>query len=409
MTKRPLCPFTRRRSSLLLCVISIASFLLAIQQIHTAQTVVTSTSTRASSHLAPGALSRAAGTAAPNEPSQIVGWKNGNRSPIPKRNDNNSTFSACLLVADDNHYLIEWLAFHYLTLPLRYLVVASDPRARTVPDHVLNRWKKLMTIVQWDDSKFLPTHWLHRIPAEDDPIAKLMKHRERQRHFYPECFQFLKEAERQWVMVIDVDEFAMQNRHYENATKLYPTLLQAIGDQYPRNTTCITMPRLRFGNYEDVNSTSKKLAPSGFQDRDFLTYRFRWRAGLHSRNDNKLPKSMIQVGRIANFSRKDTDAHRPIRSECPRRNLYSLNKDSPFSVHHYVGSTEQFHFRKDARDGTKTRSDQQLRNYNRIKQDYDDSASAWLSSFVEDIGENAANVLLEGVGDVNFTPVGSNS
>jgi hypothetical protein len=389
---------TKRRSSLLLCVISIAGFMLAIQQIHTAQTV--------SSDLASGAISRAIVT--PEDPSQGVGW-NDNRPLIPIRNDNHSTFSACLLVADDNHYLIEWLAFHYHTLPLRYLVIASDPRARTLPDSVLDRWNQYMTIVQWKDQDFLPKNWVNRIPAEDDPVAKLMKHRERQRHFYPECFQFLKEADRNWVMVIDVDEFVMQNRHHENSTQLYPTLLRAIDNQYPSNNTCITMPRLRFGSFEDGNSTGKKLTPLGFQDRDFLTYRFRWRAGLHTRSDNKLPKSMINVGRIANFSRQDTDAHRPVRSECPRRNLYSLNKDSPFSVHHYVGSKEQFRFRKDARDGTKTRSDQQLVNYNRIKEDYDDSASGWLSFFVEDMGENTAKVLLEGVGNITFTPIGSHS
>lgn len=391
----------KRRSSLVLCIISTAIFLLAIQQIHTAQRLGSDLPVVASDKL----------------PSQIdsqgVGWKQGRRDHSlripPTRNDNNSTFSACLLVADDNHYLIEWLAFHYQTLPLRYLVIASDPRARTLPDLVLNRWSQHnnMTIVQWKDEDFLPQHWLNRVPAEDDPVAKLMKHRERQRHFYPECFQFLKDAGRQWVMVIDVDEVALQNRHYMNISNLYPTLLSAIQNQYPSNTTCITMPRLRFGNYEDGNATGKKLTPTGFQDRDFLTYRFRWRAGLHSRSDNKLPKSMIHVGRIANFSRQDTDAHRPVRSECPRRNLYTRNVDSPFSVHHYVGSQEQFRFRKDARDGTKTRSDQQLNNYNRIKENYDESATGWLSSFVQDLGPKTAKELLEGVGNISFTPIDS--
>lgn len=327
----------------------------------------------------------------------------GSLAKPPLRTDNNSTFSACLLVADDNHYLMEWIAFHYHTLPLRYLVVASDPRARTRPDLVLNRWRDYLTILQWDDPDFMPKHWLNRIPAENDPVAKLMKHRERQRHFYPACFQFLKAAGRQFTMVIDVDEFAIQNRHYENYTEQYPTMLLAIQDQFLSNVTCITMPRLRFGNYEDGNSTGKKLSPAGFRDSDFLTYRFRWRAGLHSRSDNKMPKSMINVGRIANFSRQETDAHRPVRSECPRRNLYTLNKDSPFVVHHYAGSDQQFRFRKDARDGTKTRSDQQLGHYNLIQDAYDETAANWLPSFVQQVGSSGAKTLLEGVGDVNFT------
>jgi len=388
--KNPLLSWRRRRSSVLLAITFVATILMAIQQLRAVHLVDRESPDGASAASLPEKLYF------PQQP-RIV-------PPPPRRSDNNSTFSACLLVADDNHYLLEWLAYHYLTLPLRYLVIASDPRAQTRPDTVVERWKKFMTIVQWKDPDFLPKHWVNRIPAEDDPVAKLMKHRERQRYFYPACFQFLKEAGRQWVMVIDVDEFAIQNRHFQNATTQYPTLLQAIENQYPANTTCITMPRLRFGNYEDGNSTGRLLAPPSFTDRDFLTYRFRWRAGLHSRGDNKLPKSMIHVGRIANFSRQETDAHRPVRSECPRRNLYTLNKDSPFAVHHYVGSEDQFRFRKDARDGTKTRSDQQLAKYNLIREAYDDSASRWLVSLVEQLGNHAVKELLEGVGDVHFTP-----
>ena len=41
--------------------------------------------------------------------------------------DHNEGFSSCLLIMDDNHYLIEWLAYHYHVLPLRRLIVATDP------------------------------------------------------------------------------------------------------------------------------------------------------------------------------------------------------------------------------------------------------------------------------------------
>ncbi len=380
----------KRRSTLLLVAISSGILLVVFQQVYNLHSItrkdidtpVVSTITTDTTQLHPEAL-----------------------ETMILRDDNNFTGSACLLVADDNHYLIEWLAFHYHALPLRYLVIASDPRARTSPDWVLERWNKFITIVRWEDHHFLPKRWLHQIPSENDPIAKLIKHRERQRHFYPACFQFLKQAQRRWVTVIDVDEFAIQNTHYENDTQTFPTLLQAIQHQFPSNTSCITMPRLRFGNHEDANSTERKLAPPGFQDQDFLTYRFRWRAGLLSRHHNKLPKSMIHVGKITNFSRQDTDAHRPVRSACPRRNLYTLPKDSPFVVHHYVGSRQQFRFRQDARDGTNTRSETQLNNYNQIHEDYDLSACAWIPQFVKQVGNQTAETLLEGVGNVDYTPL----
>ncbi len=41
--------------------------------------------------------------------------------------------AACLLIKDDNHLLIEWIAYHYLTLPLRYLVIAVDPDSFSSP------------------------------------------------------------------------------------------------------------------------------------------------------------------------------------------------------------------------------------------------------------------------------------
>jgi hypothetical protein len=38
-----------------------------------------------------------------------------------------ATFSACLLIKDDNDILSEWIAYHYHVLKMRRLVVAVDP------------------------------------------------------------------------------------------------------------------------------------------------------------------------------------------------------------------------------------------------------------------------------------------
>lgn len=35
-------------------------------------------------------------------------------------------FSACLIFKDDNDRLVEWIAYHYQVLPLRFLVVGVD-------------------------------------------------------------------------------------------------------------------------------------------------------------------------------------------------------------------------------------------------------------------------------------------
>ena len=75
--------------------------------------------------------------------------------PNPPPSDGNKTFSACLLVMDDNHRLVEWLAYHYHVLPLRYIIVAVDPRSESSPTYLFNQWRrKGMVIVEWEDKTF---------------------------------------------------------------------------------------------------------------------------------------------------------------------------------------------------------------------------------------------------------------
>ena len=412
-----------RRSSILLSLLGITIVILEFQQIYYAHKSIGGTIETASSspqHQNQDSSSRFLPPPLPQNP--------------PLRQDNNSTFSACLLVMDDNHFLIEWLAYHYTTLPLRYLVIAVDPRSSTSPKLILDRWSSDsssseldMTIVRWNDDQFLPLHWQDRIMSEEDPIGLLQKHRERQKHFYPACFEYLQNAGRQWTAVIDIDEFIVapninfinltleikqQRKRNGNGndgvTSTTKTFLQQIRDNTPTyhhpDQACITIPRLRIGNFEDDNTTTKKLSPPNFHDKDFLTYRYRYRAGLHDRKTNRNPKSILQLQRISNFSRKETDAHLPVRSVCPKRNLYILNRDSPYVVHHYSGSVEQFQFRKDARTGTANRD--KIVGYSQIQHSVDlSSAQTWLPKFIKQVpgGIETARQLLDGVGNVSYT------
>ena len=53
------------------------------------------------------------------------------------------TFSACLLVKDDNQLLPEWLAYHYTTMPLRRLIVGVDPLSLTRVEPILDKFRDL--------------------------------------------------------------------------------------------------------------------------------------------------------------------------------------------------------------------------------------------------------------------------
>ena len=65
------------------------------------------------------------------------------------------SFSACLLVMDDNAHLIEWLAYHYTLLPLRRLILGVDPRSKTRPTEILQRWRGRIDITEWSDIDFM--------------------------------------------------------------------------------------------------------------------------------------------------------------------------------------------------------------------------------------------------------------
>lgn len=63
-------------------------------------------------------------------------------------------FAGCLLLKDDNDRLSEWIAYHWLVLPLKYLVVAVDPTGMTSPEKILNLWKEAdlgLEIEFWND------------------------------------------------------------------------------------------------------------------------------------------------------------------------------------------------------------------------------------------------------------------
>lgn len=66
-------------------------------------------------------------------------------------NKPDASFSACLLVMDENFRLQEWIAYAYFTLRLRYIVVTVDPRSKQLPTKVLDLFRSElnMTILEW--------------------------------------------------------------------------------------------------------------------------------------------------------------------------------------------------------------------------------------------------------------------
>lgn len=121
--------------------------------------------------------------------------------------------SACLLVNDENPRLPEWIAYHYLTLPLRSLIVAVDPASRSSPNEILMRWYEEMglDVRPWTEKKYLPPNM--RGPCTSDDAEKcLWHHRDRQQAFVMKCMSEFKRMNKTWVLLTDVDEYLVFNR-----------------------------------------------------------------------------------------------------------------------------------------------------------------------------------------------------
>jgi hypothetical protein len=336
------------------------------------------------------------------------------------------SFSACLMLMDDNAHLIEWLAYHYHALPLRRLIVAVDPSSQTSPSEILARWHGKMDITEWSDVDFMP-------PTHMDAHTKLQPHehvemtklfRQRQEEFYARCMARLKYEHKTWVALVDTDEYILPNRNshryrtiiVQNAPPASQTVLQVMRkaqaehEQFAKqieDSPCLPMARVAFGvkesePQEQISTTSSidVVVPYGFDASNFQTLRWRWHAGRSQKKINKISKSILDVSRVDSSLFVPTQqvmVHLPIKDYCRGEDhLWALNANSLFVVHHYGGTWEQWSHRKDPR-GKRTRE-----AYDKMKYDKqtDDNIRPWLADFVNQVGYWTARDLLRGVGQI---------
>lgn len=127
---------------------------------------------------------------------------------------NGDGFAACLLLKDDNHRLVEWIAYHYQVLPLRSLVVAIDPNSVTSPRMILRRWNDTskdkmlpysIETVLWTDDDYMSNttqlimEYKSQCHAQKEAEIIGVTHRKRQNVFQSACAQYHKRHNRTWV------------------------------------------------------------------------------------------------------------------------------------------------------------------------------------------------------------------
>lgn len=362
--------------------------------------------------------------------------------PLPT--DGSTHFSACLLVMDDNPRLAEWLAYHYHVLPLRYLIVAVDPRSATSPTIFFNQWRKEgMVVEEWTDVDFWRKNVTGAEPArpldEDtaDLQAKRDRHRGRQKYFYRTCLEHMQQHDRTWVTLHDSDEYLVYNHAGGDAFETWQKRMQArhqaspahgekprmqpnmtpptTGDagkmiQYIRHerqaglkyyqSPCIGIPRLQFGTAQSSRNEQQANVPESFADLVPKLDTLQWRKHA-ARNDfvkNALGKVILDVSRLPKISSLPyfTSLHRPIKKLCPAP--WNNEWESGLRLNHYLGSWETYSFRDDSRRGGERSREQWEYKATLNQEQTDDVIRPWLGGFVATHGTDKAQELLRNAG-----------
>jgi hypothetical protein len=382
---------------------------------------------------------------------------------VPWSAHNSSTFmSSCLLWMDDNHYLVEWLAYHYTVLPLRRLIICIDPNSQTSPLTILERYSRrgLMNITIWYETDLYSEEIRNQYVS--DSVGLFLR---RQNHFYLQCMKTLKEdytipqknrssttitsppptqqpphatntstttnglvAPNQpeeeeeedqqqtpiWVTMFDIDEFIVLNHLSPqpsiglNETK--PTVLELLTS--PKNAIapypnpCVPLSRSSISILEgqsDVQAfVPPSLEPYNVSGMNFKTLRYPCII-----SDFVLPGKALLDLRNADSDRdfriENVNCHRPLMNHCTQDNIWITPDGAALGVYHYPGTLEQFTFRNaDSRNWTRIPEKYALLNTTRAEVTESPNARLWwLQAFIEQVGIDLALALLRGAGEVN--------
>jgi len=342
------------------------------------------------------------------------------------------------VVKDDNDRLSEWIAYHWLTLPLKYLVVAVDPTGNTSPAKVLSlfndtKYNLGMEITLWNDADF--GHWI------DETMDGVHKHRARQKRFLATCKRYHKARNRSWIAVIDPDEYLTFNilsdddrdperrhdvdvfglidgknftdYHYrydmqESRRKMteenvltQKTVFEYISEHKEEtpwnNEPCYLVPRTLFSAIESPPETVEDAgaATYGLDANNFSTLKYFKHGEKGSWIDNKFGKVIIDLSRIdeKEIVFEMPNIHAPLKSCYYPFRLYETGL---LRVHHYLGSWEQYSARSDVR---RSRNKFDAAAFVNFGTDY--QLQGWLRRFVEIVGEQNSKEILQHSGVID--------
>lgn len=375
---------------------------------------------------------------------QLIGFKIESPSVPLNANENelnadfDERFSACLLIKDDNLILSQWIAYHYYSMNLRYLVVAVDPSSHTSPSHVLSAWSNTtdLHVVMWSDSDYMPESFdgqqirnrfirsgkWHDGREDEEQVQqdnlRISNHRFRQLKFVSSCLLHMRIQNRTLVTHVDTDEYVTLNPllRYRNDYRQWPmpslsypgaisSFVQKIlyQDEFlfqKANFPCVSMPRLLFGSVEDDQDNSKTFELQRSYEwlnvSRYDTLRWKYHAAYNDTDRNAQPKVLVDLRLVPQddqMFRRAFSIHRPSKSLCRYMDQMVVTgfQRYPLIVQHYVGTLERYLLRNDSR-----RSERLYHEKAHVREGgRDDWIVEWLPGFVRSMGEAKARFLLE--------------
>jgi hypothetical protein len=329
-------------------------------------------------------------------------------------------FSSCLMVMDDNHRLTEWIAYHYFVMNLRYLVILPDPRSTESPKSVLDKWRKYMTIVEWTDADYFTEKETrkaeHYYKHTENKARAQEYHNMRQDNFLRDCTKHMREHNRTWISLHDVDEYYVLNSELVNGAEkrmsepgsvltfvkeiqgLLETLHELsdieISNRYVG--PCVTTFRTLYGAVESTEEERNRGVPSFLDARRFDT--LRWRQHREHKKP-QLGKSLLDLTRVTEKDLENDGVkyspHQTLQI-CPPIGYHSR---AFLHLNHYFGNWASYSYRKnDGRaGGRKTRASWEAQS-NQTGAKSGDDTRPWIGGFVRLFGETESQRLLEGCG-----------
>jgi Glycosyltransferase family 92 len=329
--------------------------------------------------------------------------------------------AACLMVRDDNALMYEWLAYHYITMPLRHVLIAADEGSTQDPAMVAQHWQGTpLQFTIWNHS-----HFIHRFG--DIPVGKEDENHHylhRQRAFFTSCAEYMKAAGEQWVAFVDTDEYLVingitredailenavlepnstlfiareQRRHASTASTVMEAIDRITHHVAPLHA-CHVVPRLLVSALENVTCPMHERTKVDLAQHEGLliaqhhltTLRFVQHAQKGSFYPSKWGKVLVDVSRLPpdSLAKKPKSSHRPF-PECPKP-LVPF-ETALFHLNHYLGDWARYNSRQDSR---RSRAAFEERAYFSHGTTCEMKMNEWVTRLLENFGVNRTRVLL---------------